>query len=47
MPDATIFDNVVGKFTFSQLPQVSVSFVDCSMNQNIDNIYLFLLSRLA
>ena len=46
--EQSIFDNIHGKFTFSQIPQVSIGFVDCSVGQKqIDNIYLFLLSRFA
>ena len=46
--DESIFDNVRGKFSFEQVPQVSVSFVDCSVqNKQIDDVYRFLLSKLA
>jgi ribosome biogenesis GTPase A len=40
----TIFDHIKGKFSFEQVPEAKVSFVDCSVQANqIDDVYRFLL----
>jgi hypothetical protein len=45
--EESLFDNVRGKFTFEQVPQLSVSFVDCSVNaKQLDDVYRFLFSKL-
>lgn len=46
--DQTIFDDLKGKFSFEQIPQASVTFIDCSVQQaEVDDVYRFLLSKFA
>lgn len=46
--DQTIFDDLKGKFSFEQIPQASVTFIDCSVQQaEVDDVYRFLVSKFA
>lgn len=46
--EQTIFDDLKGKFSFEQIPQASVTFVDCSVQQaEVDDVYRFLVSKFA